>query len=686
MKTSAFNKRLKNNPDLLIVALLIAAFVFVAAVGLGRVPVPETDESYTLQVAYEMVNRGQLSLPMYRYLGGNIENVWHSYTPVYFVILSAFFKIFGWGILEGRAFNLLTAAVVLLMTHLIGRRLFNWRVGLVAVAMLVSDQTFLERARLLRNDYAAASFGMLAFYLYELSEERKSGRLLFASGLASGAAVMSHTNMLYMLGAIGLLMLLRHGWRLLTSKRFYQYSVAALLVMSYEIIYIIIDYKNFVLQNRDDKLHFGILERWGWWSNLLEEGSRYTQWYMGSEMFMNLPRTTLHIFQILAAAATLYLLAYVALQVKRGDGASKPAVRLFVVTATAALFHALITSHKNIYYMAHIAPWFALCVGIMLNDLPGIIKKIGSLGWERAGLLERAGVAVAALAIVAFGLQLARQNRRYLREVRNPDLCSFEELKGVLRSVLPEGVCPVAIRAPVFWLAFPEYDRCFATIEKRMAENLDIDGKEYAVLIPAAHTKSRLPETRELDAKYHLLAELKDTPYGAIRVYYAGTNPDYLALQPENYFFFGKRKGYVSQGQLAEASEVWSVRSDSVDDYTVELGLVDAGGILIQPGKKDSRSNLIDLWQIDLKPETIYQLSLDAASSDDKWEIAVVDRQTGAFLQQERFGAREDLPSVETLFKTDGAGRLKLVAQPLERDISKPLRISCISIKEVPSG
>src|ERR1044071_87993 len=136
MKMLTSNRSLRDNFDLLILALLLTAFLFVASRSIGRVPVPETDESYTLQVEYEMVNRGQLSLPMYRYLGGNIENAWHSYTPVYFVILSGFFKVFGWGILEGRVFNLITAVFTLVMAHLIGRRMFNWRVGLIAVALL----------------------------------------------------------------------------------------------------------------------------------------------------------------------------------------------------------------------------------------------------------------------------------------------------------------------------------------------------------------------------------------------------------------------------------------------------------------------------------------------------------------------------------------------------------------------
>src|SRR4030095_2124924 len=238
-------KSLKFNLDLLIVAAVIAAFVIVAARRLGTVPVPEGDEAFTLQVPYELMNHGKLALPMFRYLGGNIENTWHSYIPVYFVLLSGFHEIFGLGLEQGRAFNLMTAALTLLMVFLIGRRLFDWRAGLIAVVLLVGDPVFFERSRLMRDDFAAAFFALLAFYLYELAEERKQKRLILGAGLAAGAGVMSHTNMLYMIGAICLLILFREGWRAFASSKLYIFVAGALAVMAYEIVYVLIDYKNF---------------------------------------------------------------------------------------------------------------------------------------------------------------------------------------------------------------------------------------------------------------------------------------------------------------------------------------------------------------------------------------------------------------------------------------------------------
>src|SRR5262249_35427185 len=176
--------------DLMLMALVVAGFLAIAAQDLGTVPVPDTDESYMLQTSYEMIYRGKLALPFRRLLGGNIETTWHSFTPVHYVLQSGFLKLFGWGILQGRIFDLITAAFVLVMTFLIARKLFDWRAGIVAILLLASDVTFLYRSRLLRNDYSAAMFCLLGFYLYEEAGRRKDWRWFFGSGLAGGAALM----------------------------------------------------------------------------------------------------------------------------------------------------------------------------------------------------------------------------------------------------------------------------------------------------------------------------------------------------------------------------------------------------------------------------------------------------------------------------------------------------------------
>jgi 4-amino-4-deoxy-L-arabinose transferase-like glycosyltransferase len=532
--------------DFGLLLLLVGGFVFVAAQRLGTIPVPEGDEAFTLQVPYEMLYRGKLALPMLRYLGGNIEHVWHSFTPVCFLLMSGFFRLFGFGLEQGRAFNLLTAATTLVMIYLISRRLFDWRAGVFAVLMMIGDQTFIERSRLLRNDYAAATFALLAFYLYEIARQRKRAGYYIASGLAAGAGVMCHTNILYMVIAIGMLILLRDGWRALGESKLYLFGLSAFAVMAYEVIYDLIDYPNFALQNRGDDLHFRVLSPAGFWQNALEERLRYARWAAGSALFDDLPQATLHIFQLLAVCAVIYLTFLLIRQWRRGRVIEEARVRVFIVLLTVVLFHAIIVSHKRIYYFAHLAPWFAIAVGVLLRDVTDRLSAWRTADWPRARLAHRLGVALAAIAVTVYGGLLVRQAVRFVKEVRNPQLATFDEFAATLKEIIPDGLCPVAVKNPSVWLAFPESDGCFATIENRMKEALDLDGHEYALITRpnvAARTTEHASSLELADAKFHLLGEMRETPYGTLLIYYTGRDPRILALAPRRFQFNGLQRG-----------------------------------------------------------------------------------------------------------------------------------------------
>ncbi len=635
---------------------------------LAAVPVYETDESYTLQVAYEMLVRGHLALPMYRFLGGNITEVWHSLTPLFFLLLSGFLKLFGFGVLQGRVFNLITVTLTMLLVYCTGRRLFDWRAGLAAIVLMASDQTVLERARLLRNDYAAECFALLAFLLYEAAERRRQSRYYVGAGLAAGAGVMCHSSILYMLAAISLLMLIRDGLRLFKQSKLYLFLASAFAVMAYEIVYILIDWRNARLQYRSDDLHFSMFSPSGLWANLMDEPRRYARWYAAYDVyFPNVPRTLLHLFQLLTAVAIVYLLVRLVVAIKRRAAAFEPRVHLLIVTLVSALFFAIVT-HKAGYYNAHLITWYALAVGVMIRD--GLSYAGQMLRTRRRDVVWLRAAAVAALivALLGYGALWARQSVRYLREVRNPELARFDEMKDALRRIIPQDLCPVAVKAPVMWLAFVEKDDCFATIERRMADAVDIDGKDYALIV---RPKSPDYWARSLDDDGHLLGELSNTPYGNFRVYYTGSDSRFLTLAPQRYTFFRRWRGHATDQQIAAAPIVWNKR---YDNRPSELGLV-----IAPPDQNANGSPLIE--SVELKPNMIYQLQLEAASGSD-WQLVVTDQQSGVELEQiEIAGGAVETP-VEQLFRTFN-DRVRLVARPLKAKRAEPLRLVRVTIKEV---
>ncbi len=538
--------RLKRQADLILMGVVIAGFAIGAAQKLGAVPVPDDgDESMILQVPYEIINQGKFAWPMYRFLGGGIENAWRSFRPLYYWLMTGFFKIFGWGLVQGRAFTLIGASLLLIFVYLTGRRLFDWRVGFAAILMLACDPTFLERARMIRNEPVAMMLAMASFYLYERAEEKNRWPLFVASGLVAGAAVMTHTNVLYLLLAVGVLILIRRGRQALTSKPLYLFSGSALAVMSYEIISDVTDLANVRLQYRGDRAHFNLFSAEGIWKSLMTEPNRYERWYAGAEVFplSSMSPALLHVFQALTVVAIGYLLFITVKKLRSGGAVADARVRIFIVTVVAVLFSALATGpkRKNVIYVVYLSPWFALCAGVLLRDGLSRLKEPFSVRWRAARTFRVAAVSVIALGVLAFGLLFARQSRQYLRAVRDPNSASFEELKTAFRSIVPEGVCPVSILRPVVWLAFPESDRCYASIEGRMLDAVDIEGKEFALF-----TVGRKPEpwTKKPLEEYPVLGEVRNTIYGDFVIYYLGTDPKYSSLPAKSYEFSGNQRGY----------------------------------------------------------------------------------------------------------------------------------------------
>lgn len=638
------------------VFLLIGGFVFVAGQRLATFPIPDTDESMTLQVPYEILNRGKLAFPMYQFVGGNIENSWHSFTPVFFVILSGFLKVAGWGLLQGRVFNLGCAALSLLLVYLIGRRLVDWQVGFIAVALVVCDPVFLSRSRLIRNDLLAVAFGLLAFYLFDCALESEKTKYFLGSGLAAGAAVMCHTNLIYILGVLAVLMVLKQGVTVLKSRGAWLFAAGAFAVMSYEIVYDLIDYKNFVLQNRGDRIHFRVLDLWGWWGNLRDEPRRYIDWYHGKGIDFVPTLTLQHFFLFLTVVAIIYLIARAGISFRRSTTIADPRARILIATLIVMLFFALITQRKVTQYVVNLAPWFGLCVGVMIRDGFGLIGSLRTNRWRWAGVSYRTAVAFATLLTAIYFYQLAgRSFPAFVSAASNPDLARFDEIREVFRGVVPDGLCPVSIGNGYLWLAFPEQDRCFfAHMEHTVDERLGLDGKDYALFVRPKSREKLSALTGAKTGEYHLLAKLLRTAYGSFNVYYTGSDPRYLTLPTKRYYFFGRTRGHVSEDEITAGREVW-----------------EAG-----PPWDQALSTTIDL-----KPTTIYRLNVDAGS-ERNWAVAVMDDQTGAVIL--RMAANEDaLAGEEAFFKTDRGQRIRLTAGPLKPESAGTLGITRVGIREI---
>jgi len=675
---------LKKYFDFAILAFVIGGFVSVAAQGLATTPLPDTDESMMLQISYEMLNHGKLAFPMKRFYGGNIENAWHSLTPVAFVTLSGFLKVFGWGLVQGRAYNLITAVLLLLMLYLLARKLFSWQLGITAVVLIISDPLFMARSRLLRYDLLAAAFALLALYLYEKAEESKGKWYYVGSGVAAGAGVMSHTNVLYILAVIAALMFFKDRWKLFRKGKLYLFGAGALAAMAYEIVFALVDYRNFLLQTRKDDVHFAVLEPLGWLNNLTTEPGRYLLWFEARGSRIDTATLLLHVFLLAAIVAIIYLLARATVQISRGRAWEDPRVSIVIATVIIVLFFAVVTQRKVTQYVVHLAPWFALCVAILLRDVVVQIRRLNVMKRRWARPAYAAAVVVIAIVIASYGYELVKQNRNYLTHVRNPDQASFEDLKVALKSVVPDGVCPASIASGYLWLAFPEKDDCyFAYMEASLDEPLELEGKDYALIVKPKFEGRVSKLTGAGFERFHLLGELNRTPYGTLLVYYTGNDPRFTTLAARRYYFFGHQRGYVSDEQLARSREVWSASASNLTWNPA------APSESVRPDEDDEASpenghrkgRWMEICSVDLDASSIYQVTTDLADHKD-FDLAVIDGKT--LLPVESISQGYDAPQrLKGLFKTRGNGRVKIAVRVPIAELPTASPISHISIRAV---
>jgi hypothetical protein len=212
----------------------------------------------------------------------------------------------------------------------------------------------------------------------------------------------------------------------------------------------------------------------------------------------------------------------------------------------------------------------------------------------------------------------------------------------------------------------------------------DLDLYEYALLVPSHKAEAWLGDSA---GKYHLLGEMENTPYGDVEIYYTGTNPQYLALAPQRYRFFGVRRGFVSEEQVANAREVWSPQPGDLARGLGAVAEMQPAGLMIHPPPNNSVDRgLIALADIDLKPDAVYQLQARVRSSG-QWELVVIDERTGVWIDQYKIAESEEAENVESIFKAGGASKIKLALRSLAKpSAAAPITISSINLREIASS
>jgi 4-amino-4-deoxy-L-arabinose transferase-like glycosyltransferase len=171
------------------------------SIGLGYTRAPWWDEGFLAGPPSNLASKGVFGSHVLAAAIPGADRYLYWNMPLYFLVLTAWFKVFGFGVVIMRALSMVWALVVLWEWWVIMLRLINDRLAAALVVFLLSfDYVFILGAANGRMDMmtAACGLGGLAAYLVYRESSMKRAVLLGACGVAG--AVFCHPLGLIYLG------------------------------------------------------------------------------------------------------------------------------------------------------------------------------------------------------------------------------------------------------------------------------------------------------------------------------------------------------------------------------------------------------------------------------------------------------------------------------------------------------
>lgn len=482
----------KTLPLLILICLIFAA---VASFRLDLRVV--TDESWLCVPAYSLLSSGVPKMTIFRGADDGSDRL-DLGSPLQGPLLAATFKVFGFGLEQGRALSLLFGLLAILGTFLLARQLYDDRVALAAAALIAADNFFFLAARTIRGEIFLTAFLLFSVY-FLLAGFRRGGSLRFLlSGVFAGLAFLAHPNAIIGLAALFFIMLAENGRMVLVKRSSWLCLAGAVIaILPYAIFVLVLTYPDkfyFITGQYLVGSRMGPVFGPGWlWHSLRGElFDRYADLIAFPYRF--------HVFVIAAAA-----LAYALANRKKADRF----LLIMVVTWLVLLW--LIIVNKTARYTTAFAPYLWILVA-------AVLIRAGEKGRE----LFRWG------AFGLIGLLVASQLAGNLLFFRLYAGSGYQRLAARIRRIVPP---EAAVYGPTtYWLAL--YDHVYYGSEKvpftkarsRFRPQVYIigarefsEGREYHGLSRRRALQAEIK--RYLAKNGRLIGQLNNAFYGKLRFY-----------------------------------------------------------------------------------------------------------------------------------------------------------------------
>lgn len=154
--------------------------------GLGKNHLIPWDEAIYAKVAKNMVKSQNFLAPFWEE-----KKVWFEKPPLYMWFSAISMKAFGFGNLGPKVPSAVFGLLAVLLVFLMGKKMFDIRVGFLSSVILLTTTQFLLYSRVGMLDVVLAFFILLSLYLYILAKDSNKALLWAASGIAAGLSVMT---------------------------------------------------------------------------------------------------------------------------------------------------------------------------------------------------------------------------------------------------------------------------------------------------------------------------------------------------------------------------------------------------------------------------------------------------------------------------------------------------------------
>jgi 4-amino-4-deoxy-L-arabinose transferase-like glycosyltransferase len=412
---------------------------------LGVFPIVGEDEPWIAAAPYKLATEGVYGSDLFTgYYGVERHNYQHM--PLYPLLQAVVFAAAGTGVLQMRLLPVAFGFALLVVVFLVARQAAGPRAGLLAVVLLLviriadgggpTGILLLDRARINRYDIAVPVFGLLALWMFNRAEVRRSRIGYLASGALVGLASLNHLYGIFWLAALATMLLIGRRSKVLLDSALSLLLAGVAITWLPWLAYIATGWSDYAGQMRFVSPRFDLLNPWFFTRNVLHGGGPLSlDWLQRSLGEMPLSRigTWTALAGLPIALATIL---YGARPASRAENAALSVAVSFVVTT--ALFFVVIYV-KTYNYMIAIWPIAVLVLAIAAARL-----------WHAGGLTARLllGVLIGSTAIEA-GTRLTRARQEAGR------VTPYDSYTAAVARCIPDGSLVLGLQH--YWLGLRQY-------------------------------------------------------------------------------------------------------------------------------------------------------------------------------------------------------------------------------------